>query len=365
LPLPGTGQAEWQGFIPYDQLPQALDPAAGYLVTANNDMTGQLSDGDPLDDPLYLQHFVASGYRQQRIVDRIEAQPMHDRASMQSIQADVVSLIGAQMTPRILAITASAAVAPDTGGAQVAAALAAWDFECPTGLSTTSSISANDPDPGRAAAAIGCMAFHALFPRLHQRAFNDELLAAGLPPERRARIDALPLLLDRPGALLRGAAYWDDVSTSGTETATTIVVAALNDAGAFLRDQLGADSNDWRWGRRHTLAMGAPFGAGFTIGPYANDGGLFTVDVANPRNLFGDDYSQRSGPSMRFACEASAADGVRCTMELPGGERAFTNSPYYDNLAQRWLVNDPIPLWIAPDDVMREAVETLIIAPPP
>src|SRR5690606_7480331 len=67
LPLPGDGSAEWGEYIPYEELPQAVDPAAGFLATANNDMTGALADGDPSGDSEAMQSHVAMGFRHERI----------------------------------------------------------------------------------------------------------------------------------------------------------------------------------------------------------------------------------------------------------------------------------------------------------
>ncbi len=36
LPLPGTGEAEWQGSIPFEEMPQVINPKRGYLVNWNN-----------------------------------------------------------------------------------------------------------------------------------------------------------------------------------------------------------------------------------------------------------------------------------------------------------------------------------------
>jgi penicillin amidase len=35
LPVPGDGRYEWQGFQPFDALPHTVDPACGYIATAN------------------------------------------------------------------------------------------------------------------------------------------------------------------------------------------------------------------------------------------------------------------------------------------------------------------------------------------
>jgi penicillin amidase len=41
LPKPGwTGEFEWEGTIPYDELPEVVDPESGFLVTANNRIVG-------------------------------------------------------------------------------------------------------------------------------------------------------------------------------------------------------------------------------------------------------------------------------------------------------------------------------------
>src|SRR5205823_2946097 len=42
--LPGDGSAEWQGTIPVTRLPYAKNPAAGFLVSANNDQLGVTLD---------------------------------------------------------------------------------------------------------------------------------------------------------------------------------------------------------------------------------------------------------------------------------------------------------------------------------
>jgi penicillin G amidase len=36
LPQPGDGSSEWQGFVPFNQLPQVVNPRQGYLVSWNN-----------------------------------------------------------------------------------------------------------------------------------------------------------------------------------------------------------------------------------------------------------------------------------------------------------------------------------------
>ncbi|MEZ4288310.1 MAG: penicillin acylase family protein [Polyangiales bacterium] len=68
MPLDGSGDYEWDEYFSYEELPQAYNPAAGYLATANNDMTGALADGDPTNDGFSpFQTDVAPGWREKRI----------------------------------------------------------------------------------------------------------------------------------------------------------------------------------------------------------------------------------------------------------------------------------------------------------
>ncbi len=345
LPLPGEGDYEWDAFVDYDDLPQAKNPAAGYLATANNDMTGAMWDGDPTNEgQLAQQDDAATGYRHERIVQRLAEREDHSIATMEDIVSDVHSLAGERMVPVLLAAVADAP--PEGAGAAVLEALAAWDFECPTGLDGVEPGSATPvDDPAIVASSAGCAAFHVLFPRLQQMVFGDELAANDVA--HRAYLHAVPNILVRPDDLAHGAAWWDDVSTEDTvETMADIVAAAMEDAGAFLTDELGPTPADWRWGRLHTVTLRAPLfsDAGLNIfdhGPFINDGGLWTVDVANPSGMDEDSYAHRSGASMRFVCEAPTDAAVHCTIQVPGGQRHFTDSPHYDDLFRKWLVNEP------------------------
>jgi len=350
LPLPGDGSAEWGDWVPYEDLPQVIDPEAGYVATANNDMTGALWDGDPANEgQLALQESTALGYRHERIVQRLEASDQHTVDSMNDIMADVRSLAGERLVPHLLEASDGADLGD--GGALLRGALEAWDLECPSGLDGIDpDTAAPTDDPGVAAASAGCMAFHVLLPRLRRGAFADELFAAGFDEGSVPGYRPLYNLLLRAPDMAVGDVWWDDVSTEEVvEGRADIVVAAMRDAGTFLTAQFGDDVGAWRWGRLHTMSLRAPLfsDAGvssYDHGPFINDGGYYTVDVANPSGSNGDRYTQRAGPSMRFACEAPADTPVRCTIQLPGGQRHFRDSPHFDDLLRKWLVNEPIPL---------------------
>jgi penicillin amidase len=46
LPMPGTGQAEWRGFLKFKQVPHVIDPRRGWLVNWNNQPSVGWTNGD-------------------------------------------------------------------------------------------------------------------------------------------------------------------------------------------------------------------------------------------------------------------------------------------------------------------------------
>ncbi|HTE55935.1 MAG TPA: penicillin acylase family protein [Kofleriaceae bacterium] len=362
MPVPGTGEFEWGPSIPYEELPQAVNPESGFLATANNDMTGALQDGNPYNDgDPFVQGVTDEGYRHQRISQRLAERDDHDLASMESIQSDVYSLLGELLTPAILA--AVDGVKLDADAQAVVDALASWDFECASGLA---GIEPDAPaDPATALSGRGCLAFHVTYGRLRRLVFADELAELAPDISLTAQPAALIFQMTDPESLTRD--YWNDVSTVGVETEADTVAAALSSAGAYLRKELGDDPEAWLWGRLHTLTLRADLFDGIGVGDYnsetfANDGGTFTVDVAQPRNEIDDNYVQTAGPSMRFACETGEA-GVSCTIELPGGQRHDRSSPFYDSMLGDWLSNLPVPLVSDLAAAATSAAETLTVQP--
>ena len=86
VPAPGhTGEYEWTGFIPFDELPRVYNPAKGYVVTANNAVV-----------PKAFKYFIsadwAAPYRAMRIEAGIKAKDKLSAQDMRDIQADVLSI---------------------------------------------------------------------------------------------------------------------------------------------------------------------------------------------------------------------------------------------------------------------------------
>ena len=101
IPSPGwTGEYEWTGLIPFDELPQIYNPEQHFIVTANNRV---------VDDtyPYYITHEWLNGYRAQRIHDLLTSKGKLTLSDMASIQMDQYSIPATEIVPYILALEAN------------------------------------------------------------------------------------------------------------------------------------------------------------------------------------------------------------------------------------------------------------------
>lgn len=90
--IPGTGEFDWQGFIPTEDVPQLYNPESGFIVTANNQIT-------PENYPYEIDGGFAPGYRAERITELIDSQDKLSSEDMQEIQLDTTSLLYRDLRP--------------------------------------------------------------------------------------------------------------------------------------------------------------------------------------------------------------------------------------------------------------------------
>ncbi len=95
LPKPGwSGEFEWEGTIPYDELPEVVDPESGFLVTANNRIVGD-------DYPHHITSEWLDGFRANRIEQLLGESEEHDLESFEAMQSDNLSLPGLEAARRL------------------------------------------------------------------------------------------------------------------------------------------------------------------------------------------------------------------------------------------------------------------------
>ena len=306
----------------------------------------------------------ADGTRQRRILDMLtDGGTSHSIDTLRAMQFDSRLLIG-QFVATAIAEAADGATLTSKEKA-VLDALAAWSGTCPTGLDGSDPVkSALDADPLATTASIGCTAAHAVIFAVVHEAFADEIKAAGDVSPLGLDLGLVLRALKDPTSLASGVTLWDDVATKDkVESKTDILLRGLSLAANGL-DGLGKPSS-WQWGRVHTISLRSIFDnfgiATYNDGPYAASGGLFTVNVASPRQralapfMGATPFEFSSGPSIRFVVEAKP-EGPRMIFQLPGGSDLHRDSPFYNNLLPKWLKGEPVEFPFGPGAVTKPAL---------
>ena len=353
---------EWTEYFTYDELPQALNPSAGFISTANNDMTGSLFDGDPTNDGYPpLQTFVpVLGARHTRIVGLIqELGSEHTADTMHQIQHDTYSLLAERMLPGFIEIAESDMTTLTEAGQKVLNALKAWEsLTCPTGVNGYYTDSPLTDDPQEVLESSGCAAFHAVY-------YKCDLAPRNQPTVYRWLYF---YSVSDPSRLRKGDVYWDDPITPEEETKYQVIEECFDEAGRLLITDvgLGDDETKWAWGRAQGMVLSSDL-SNFGISAYnnpppgealfANAGGVLTISPTNP-TLESSRFIQRDGSALRLICEALPT-GPRCTIEVPGGQSAHVTSDNYDDLLFKYLDGEPIDLVFDIEEAKANAVRTV------
>jgi len=307
VPVPGwSSEYEWIDTIPYSSLPRAFNPDEGYIVTANNAVVHS-------DFPFMLTLDWDPGYRAQRIVELIEADPSLSVSDMQAIQADSTPVWARLILPYLAPLSSE-----DARVSEALDVLRAWD--------------------GRAVRdSVGAAIFEAFRLRLIETALGDELGEDLLWRASGAILEALPALLENPSS-----PWFDDIHTPDTvERRDDILLQALTAAVEELTDTLGRNIRSWRWGELHTAtfenaSLGqsgiAPIERLFNRGPVEVDGTAATVN--NTGYSASEPYGVAVVPSYRQIIDL--ADFSRSLAIFTTGESGHPFSPHYDDMIDLW-----------------------------
>lgn len=117
MPQPGwTGEHDWRGSLPFAEHPRSLDPAAGFIVTANNrQVAGPLAD--------IISNTWNEPFRAERITEMIqEGRPPYDADALLAMQMDVLDLHARRYADH--AVEAAA----DAGLDHLVDLLSRWDY---------------------------------------------------------------------------------------------------------------------------------------------------------------------------------------------------------------------------------------------
>ena len=338
-PAPGwDSQWDWQGYVPFDQMPWVLDPPEGFIVAANQAVTAASSP--------FLTTEWDLGFRSQRIRELIEASPKVSPRQMGAMQLDTTNGFAPTLVRALVAVDLS----DDPFSKQAQDLLTDWNFTQPV-------------DKSRASAAAAY--YNAVWSRLLEYTFDDQL-----PPDLRADGGARWMLAVE--AILKDPSngWWDDKKTPGLiEGKDEILHRAMVRARLDLTRRLGKDPATWGWGRLHTLTLRHrvlgqegvpdPVQALFNRGPVELPGGSAIVNANGWDASKG--FEVDKAPSMRMVVDLADLDASTWVNQT--GASGHPYSPHYVDQTDAWARGESYP-WPSSEGAVRAAKqEELTLTP--
>ncbi|MBL4629829.1 MAG: penicillin acylase family protein, partial [Paraglaciecola sp.] len=205
--------------------------------------------------------------------------------------------------------------------------------------------------------------FNQLVYQLAHEAMHDEIGDAFLSTLIRTRVIdfALPRL-----AANADSPWWDNRNTSVIENRVATVTLAWQASLKHLRNTLGPNTANWRWGAAHTLTHGHPLGQQkpldkfFNVGPFAAPGGHETPN--NLSHKMGPaPWKVAYGPSTRrlidFATPSQSL-GIN-----PVGQSGVLFDKHYQDQAQSYIDGQYIKQHFSEADVAANTQSTLQLVP--
>lgn len=305
LPVPGWDpEYEWQGFIPFDELPVTVNPASGFIATANNKV---------IDDsyPYHISNHWAQPYRYMRIAQYLEQQDNLTIDDMKTLQMDKINLHAAEFLPFLL---------EDLKGLELTAEqkeavklLEEWDYE---------------DDKSRAAPLL----FHSWMDTLSKDMFKKEI-----PDTMMDLFEGRQGIVDE---MLRNAhkgeeSNWFEPFGGYKAYLNGTLKKALKE----LEESYGTSMNDWKWGEYHKVYFEHPVSSASPLlkwffnrkDPIPVGGSRVTVQAASYNN----EGIVNHGGSWRFVIDtADMNEGYHI---VGPGQAGHFKSEWYDNQIEAWV----------------------------
>jgi penicillin amidase len=326
LPVPGDGRYEWDGYLPIREAPNELNPARGFVATANSYLY-------PIDYPRpEAVHFLWNdAYRLARISEVLGSGRLFNVAEVMRLQSDDLSIPARQLVPLLegLALEGESARARDL--------LLKWDFVL-------------DKDSIPAAIYV-----------TWQRRLSTNFRNLVLVDEAQRALPIHPFLVRLVDQLIAPDGLFGADPSAGRDE---LVARSLREAVADLSAKLGADMQGWKYGQekfhhaliRHPLsaAVNPEMRSRLDVGTAPRGGDGSTVSATS-----GD--RQASGGSFKIIVDTESWDNS--VGQNTPGQSGDPASPHYRDLFEMWALGKYFPVLYSREKVEGAAAERMLLAP--
>ncbi len=328
LPVPGDGRYEWDGYLPIAALPSELNPARGFIATANHYL---LPNDYPYKDLLHLTWTDA--VRASRINEVLGSGRMFNVAETARLQNDDLSIVARMLTPLLRHATL-----PNPASARARDLLTAWDFVL---------------DKDSIAAGI-----YEMWQRRLLANTREVVVAASIRKAVGANFGSTKRMID---FLLAPDGRFGANATAGRDG---VVVKSLDEAVAELTKRFGADMQAWKYGQEkyHHALLAHPLSdavndatrAKLSVGPLPRGGDGMTVSATGGAD------NQAAGGSLKIIADTDDWDNS-VGINTPG-QSGDPDSPHYRDLFQMWAQGQYFPIAYSRPKVesVRESTQRLV-----
>ena len=324
VPVPGNGDYEWEGYLPIVEKPHSVNPASGFIATANQNVTPE--DYTRWDA---IGYSWSDPFRGDRVEEVLTEGRELDMAAMKTLQTDYVALPARRLLPYLENLSLKGREK------EAYAYFDGWDFTL---------------NPSSVPAAIYVAWENAIKDRAHRDFVPDEAKAyiQGLQLER------ILQWVDDPEEMFGGGARRDQ-----------FLKQAFADAVSELTARLGEDMEKWKYGQdamkhieiKHPLstAVSDSLRQHLDLRSLPRGGNGYTPGST------GNNYNQSSGASFRVIIPVGDWDNALGSNSP--GQSGDPESPYYKNLYEMWAQDRYFPLLYSRDSIVKYADSRTVLKP--
>ena len=341
LPMPGTGEYDVTGTIPYDDVPQVYNPPAGYIWSANQRQV-------TADYPYYIgtaSNFFDPGYRAEEIKRTLSQPGKLSVSDMAALQTDTRDYLASEMVPILLkSLTGDQLTTSDQLARNL---LANWNYHM---------------DVDSAAASI----WWTFWQTYIARSFDPWWKTDHVTVNRSEVNDMLGQDLEAlalKGLTVCGPAGCGPIPPCAPTASNCpspnpdvgpAMAATFHATLTTLTRQLGADPTTWTWGRLHTRQLdNLAQISGLNYGPRPDRGDAWTPLAAAG-------FPSSEGPSWRMIVDwgARSFSGI-----YPGGQSENPASSWYTNHVDAWWSGLYSPMLTADQATAAAGTKTWSLEP--